>query len=79
MGWKEELAREWKRARSLNRLAIHFDVDKCTGVWECYEVCPVGCWTPDHERRKAVFRDLGRCVACGACMLQCPAGAIELR
>jgi NAD-dependent dihydropyrimidine dehydrogenase PreA subunit len=78
MDWREELAQEWRRIRSLRKLEIHFDVEKCTGVWECYEVCPVGCWKPDRERRKAVFHDGERCIACGACVLQCPRGAIQL-
>jgi NAD-dependent dihydropyrimidine dehydrogenase PreA subunit len=79
MDWRKEMAKEWTRMRSLRKLAIHFDADKCTGVWECYQVCPVGCWTPDYERRKAIFHAGERCIACGACVLQCPKDAIELR
>ena len=68
-----------KFARELRGLEVVFDPEKCTGVWQCYEVCPIGCWTPDRERRKAVFHDAERCIACGACVLQCPEGAIELK
>ena len=63
----------------LRGLRIHFNAEKCAGDWQCYEVCPVGCWTPDRERHKAVFHDSEQCIACGACALQCPQGAIELR
>lgn len=73
------LTEHWHIARTLRELEIHFDPEKCTGVWECYEVCPVGCWTPDVKRRKAVFQHPERCIACGACVLQCPRDAIELR
>jgi NAD-dependent dihydropyrimidine dehydrogenase PreA subunit len=66
-------------ATKLRGLEIHFDADRCKGVWQCYEVCPVGCWTPDRERRKVVFHDPDLCIACGACVLQCPEGAIELK
>jgi len=66
-------------AQMLRRLQIHFDSEKCAGVWQCYEVCPVGCWTPDRVRRKVVFHDPEKCIACGACVLQCPEKAIELR
>jgi NAD-dependent dihydropyrimidine dehydrogenase PreA subunit len=57
---------------------IRFSPVKCKGVFQCVEVCPMGCWTPDRERRIAVFHNPERCVACGACVLQCPEKAIAL-
>ncbi len=77
MDWRKEL----DHMISLHKMAIHFDEAKCAGDWACYQVCPVGCWSPDHARRKAVFHDRAneQCVACGACVLQCPQDAIELR
>lgn len=66
-------------ARDLRHLEIRFDVEKCKGRWECYEVCPIGCWTPDRDRRVVVFHDPELCIACGACVLQCPEEAIALR
>ena len=76
---KESLLEHWTLARTLRKLRIHFDAEKCTGVWQCYEVCPVGCWTPDYEQRVVIHHDTERCIACGACVLQCPEGAIELK
>ncbi len=73
------LAEHVRLARELRYLQIHFYPERCKGVWQCYEVCPVGCWTPDYERRVAVFRDPEKCIACGACVLQCPERAIELK
>ena len=73
------MAQHWEIARRLRNLQIHFDPERCTGVWQCYEVCPVGCWTPNRERRVAIFHHPEWCIACGACVLQCPRNAIELR
>lgn len=66
-------------ALTLRHLRIRFDRDACLGANQCIEVCPVGCWTPDDDARKVVFRDPERCIACGACVLQCPTRAIDLR
>ena len=66
-------------ARTLRRLEIHYDPGSCSGVWECYQVCPVDCWTPDYEKQVVLFHHPERCIACGACVLQCPQRAIELR
>jgi NAD-dependent dihydropyrimidine dehydrogenase PreA subunit len=77
--FKSSLAEHWHIARTLRNMQIHFDADKCTGAWECYEVCPIGCWTPHREQRKVEFHDPEQCIACGACVLQCPSDAIELK
>ena len=73
------LTEHLKLARELRGLRIHFYPERCTGVWECHEVCPVNCWTPDRDRGVAIFHDAEWCIACGACVLQCPTGAIELK
>ncbi len=65
-------------AKKLRKLKIYFDSEKCTGVWECYEVCPMGCWEPDRENRKVNYLEEKVCIACNACVIQCPEGAIEL-
>lgn len=72
------VAHHWEIARKLRTLQIHYDPAKCVGTWQCYEVCPVGRWTPDRESRVAIH-DAELCVACGACVLQCPESAIELK
>jgi NAD-dependent dihydropyrimidine dehydrogenase PreA subunit len=68
-----------KIARELRKLQIRFYPEKCRGVWQCYNVCPVGCWTPDYQKRVVIFHDPEKCIACGACVLQCPQDAIVLR
>ena len=73
------LKEELQYVAELGDLEIHFYPEKCRGVWQCYNVCPVGCWTPDYEKRVVVFHDKEKCIACGACVLQCPEDAIELK
>lgn len=73
------LAEHWHLARKLRSLEIQFTPERCKGLWQCYEVCPVGCWAPDYDARCVVFHHGERCIACGACVLQCPEKAIELR
>jgi NAD-dependent dihydropyrimidine dehydrogenase PreA subunit len=76
---RSSLLEHWHIARTLRHLAIHFDSERCVGDLHCYEVCPAGCWIPNYEHHKVIFRNVERCIACGACVLQCPADAIELR
>jgi len=78
MDLKETLFKEWRTIRELRHLHIQFDPDRCTGTWQCYDVCPIGCWTPDHQNSIAIFHDAELCVACGACVLQCKPEAIRL-
>jgi NAD-dependent dihydropyrimidine dehydrogenase PreA subunit len=78
-GFWKSIGEHWHHARTLRGLRIHFYPERCKGVWQCYEVCPIGCWTPDREKRVVVHHDTERCIACGACVLQCPEEAIELR
>jgi NAD-dependent dihydropyrimidine dehydrogenase PreA subunit len=73
------LAEHWHIARTLRHLAIHFHPERCVGDLHCYEVCPVGCWLPGLEGGQVALVDGESCIACGACVLQCPENAIELR
>ncbi len=75
---REMLTKEWQTVRQLRHLHIQFDPCRCAGTWQCYEVCPIGCWTPNHQTGRAEFHDGDRCVACGACVLQCKPKAIQL-
>jgi NAD-dependent dihydropyrimidine dehydrogenase PreA subunit len=78
MSFNEMLAKEWNTVRKLRRLHIDFDPERCIGTWQCVQVCPIGCWTPDKVARIVQFHDGERCVACGACVLQCKPEAIHL-
>jgi len=66
-------------ARNLRKMQIHFYPERCSGVWQCYEVCPMGRWLPDRQKRLVIELESVFCIACGACVLQCPQKAIELK
>lgn len=72
------LREEWDWFTAAWGKAAQLDDERCRGCWTCYEVCPVGCFRPDRERRMVQQMDGDRCVACGACVLQCPEGALRL-
>lgn len=78
MDVKAMLVEEWRNVRELRYLRIQLYPELCSGSWQCYEVCPIGLWTPDHERRVVELDDSLPCIACGACVLQCPSEAISL-
>jgi NAD-dependent dihydropyrimidine dehydrogenase PreA subunit len=78
MGMKKMLTDEWRNVQQLRHLEIQFDESRCKGVWQCYEVCPIGCWQPNYAKRLVAFVNGHLCVACGACVLQCPEDAIRL-
>jgi NAD-dependent dihydropyrimidine dehydrogenase PreA subunit len=78
-GWTTLLMEHWHLARSLRRLEIVFEPERCIGLFECYQVCPVDCWRPLNEEGRVEFIGAERCIACNACVLQCKADAIELK
>jgi len=49
----------------------------CTGCGVCLDVCPHGVFT--MERDGARIERRGHCMECGACALNCRAGAIRVR
>jgi len=56
--------------------SLLFDEMKCTGCRRCVEVCPHGVFEM-NERRVHVVR-AEACMECGACQLNCRAGAIHV-
>jgi NAD-dependent dihydropyrimidine dehydrogenase PreA subunit len=59
-----------------NVTTLDFKVEKCVGCERCTEVCPHGVF--DMGERKAYITDKDLCMECGACVLNCPAKAIEV-
>ena len=48
----------------------------CTGCKICQDVCPHGVFA--FENKKAVIVDQDGCMECGACVLNCEDGAIQV-
>jgi len=57
---------------------INLDQHKCKGCERCMDICPVGIYGELDIDRKPTFRDRDSCFACGACVKQCPEGALSL-
>ncbi len=57
---------------------IHLDRALCKGCNTCFEICPVGVYGGIDGDRKSTFADSDACFACGACVMQCPSGALSL-
>ncbi len=54
-----------------------YDAGKCIGCEMCWNVCPHGVF--EAEGRKAKLVKPASCMECGACALNCPAGAILVK
>jgi ferredoxin len=59
------------------RLHVALDEVRCQGVGACEDVCPRDCFEVDYRRGKASMPGSGRCVQCGACIVQCPFDALR--
>jgi NAD-dependent dihydropyrimidine dehydrogenase PreA subunit len=55
---------------------ISLDLDRCEGVFRCWEVCPEACFEKIEETRKVELAHDERCIRCGACVVQCPKDAL---
>jgi len=56
-------------------LDIKVDHDKCTGVGDCVDMCPVDCF--EVVEGKAIVKNIDECTECCACVTACPNDAIE--
>jgi NAD-dependent dihydropyrimidine dehydrogenase PreA subunit len=55
---------------------ISLDLERCEGVFRCWEVCPEACFEKIEEIRKVELEHDERCIRCGACVVQCPKDAL---
>jgi NAD-dependent dihydropyrimidine dehydrogenase PreA subunit len=55
---------------------IKIDKDKCDGCGTCVDTCPVEVFEIKEE--KSVPVNVGECLVCMACEVQCPSGAIKV-
>jgi NAD-dependent dihydropyrimidine dehydrogenase PreA subunit len=74
-------------------LTLELDGDRCTGCGRCVEVCPQDVFAmvrvrqpktaaagkPPAARLQASIVGRDRCIECGACAMNCAAGAIKAR
>lgn len=55
---------------------VTLDLDRCEGVFSCWEVCPEACFEKRQDVRKIALAYDERCIRCGACVVQCPQDAL---
>lgn len=60
-------------------LRVILDEKKCKGAGFCEQVCPRNCYEVDRKRHIASIPRRGRCVQCGACIVQCPFDALYFK
>jgi NAD-dependent dihydropyrimidine dehydrogenase PreA subunit len=56
---------------------LKIDYDKCTGCGMCLEVCPHNVFKIENKKANAFRKEY--CMECGACGMNCPAGAIDVK
>ncbi len=57
-------------------VTLEYNAELCTGCRRCVEVCPHQVFAIENKR--AAITDRDRCMECGACALNCEAGAITV-
>ncbi|MDP4239346.1 MAG: nitroreductase family protein [Bacteroidota bacterium] len=57
---------------------IYLDIDKCTGCGLCVEVCENSGFTLVNQKVERSDKSIFGCVACGHCMMVCPADVIAI-
>ena len=62
-----------------NMPAITLAEERCTGAADCVQVCPRDVLEMDGRRRKVRIARPDNCIACGACIVQCPEDALLFR
>ncbi|MBQ9309020.1 MAG: 4Fe-4S binding protein [Clostridia bacterium] len=60
-------------------MPVHFDTEKCIGCHRCANACQTDILLPiDGKGKPPTVMYPGECWYCGACVMECPTGAISL-
>lgn len=60
-----------------NVVTLELSSSDCTGCKQCLEVCPRAVLVVEEKKARIENRDA--CIECGACAMNCPAGAVTVR
>lgn len=58
------------------QLEVVLDLERCTGAWNCWAVCPEAVFEKRPDIHKVAIVRADRCIRCGACLVQCPQDAL---
>ncbi|TLN16481.1 4Fe-4S dicluster domain-containing protein [bacterium] len=61
----------------LGLTTLKFDRERCVGCFLCLDVCPHSVF--EASDRKVSLVAPKKCIECGACARNCPAGAISVK
>ena len=60
-----------------NVTTLTYDESLCTGCTMCLNVCPHAVFVMENKKAKIEKKD--DCMECGACMINCPVGALNVK
>ncbi len=58
-------------------VTLEYDISRCIGCRMCTEVCPHNVF--EMKNGKSFITNRDKCMECGACMMNCPAEAINVQ
>ncbi|MDO8741315.1 MAG: 4Fe-4S binding protein [Candidatus Woesearchaeota archaeon] len=59
------------------KITVTISAEKCDDCLKCIEICPMEVFGKDEKNKAFVLKEK-ECIACNACVVQCPKAAIKV-